>query len=74
MANARRSVLGCGVALLVAVGMLAGSPPQSGAAPGQAWLDSDLSPARRAQLLLDQMTLEEKVALMTSDTGAPYAY
>jgi beta-glucosidase len=74
MARARRSVLGCSVALLLAVAMLAGSPARSGAAPAHPWLDSHLSPARRAHLLLDQMTLEEKVALMTSDTGAPYAY
>ncbi|MET0928443.1 MAG: glycoside hydrolase family 3 C-terminal domain-containing protein [Aeromicrobium sp.] len=37
------------------------------------WLDAALTPRSRAQALLDQMTLEEKVDLMTSDVG-PYAY
>lgn len=39
------------------------------------WLDVALSPAQRAQLLLRQMTLPEKVDLMTGNQGdAPYAY
>jgi beta-glucosidase len=37
------------------------------------WLNAALTPSSRAQALLDQMTLEEKVDLMTSESG-PHAY
>src|SRR3954452_13239156 len=39
------------------------------------WLNAELSPQSRAQLVFDQMTLAEKVDLMTGNQGeAPYAY
>ncbi|SOD74577.1 beta-glucosidase [Jatrophihabitans sp. GAS493] len=39
------------------------------------WLATDLTPAQRANLLIKQMTLPEKVDLMTGNQGdAPYAY
>jgi beta-glucosidase len=42
---------------------------------GNPWDDTGLSPDRRASLLLNAMTLEEKVELMTGDQGgAPTAY
>src|SRR5215207_3412054 len=55
------------------------APTAVQAAPGAAqafpWQDPTLSPDDRAELLLAQMTLEEKVELMTGDQGAaPAAY
>jgi beta-glucosidase len=48
------------------------SPAQVARRP---WLDSALTPTQRANLLLKQMTLPEKVDLMTGNQGeAPYAY
>lgn len=39
------------------------------------WLDTELTPAQRAKQLLKQMTLPEKIDLMTGNQGdAPYAY
>ncbi|MDX6228554.1 MAG: beta-glucosidase [Frankiales bacterium] len=47
----------------------------SPAAQARAWLNADLSPEARAQLVFEQMTLAEKVDLMTGNQGeAPYAY
>ena len=39
------------------------------------WLSAELTPQQRAQMLLEQMTLPEKVDLMTGNQGeAPYAF
>ncbi|HEU4424477.1 MAG TPA: glycoside hydrolase family 3 C-terminal domain-containing protein [Pilimelia sp.] len=47
-----------------------GVAPAPAAQPDRPWLDTSLSPDERAALLLRQMTLEEKVELMTGDQGA----
>ena len=67
-------------ALAVAVGLMAAAGGATSASPLTAvhavahpWLDARLSPARRAVLLRAQMTLAEKVDLMTGDSG-PYAF
>ena len=53
----------------------ASSAPLPRTVAARPWLDAALSPAQRAQLLLRQMTLPEKVDLMTGNQGdAPYAY
>jgi beta-glucosidase len=50
-----------------------GRPAVAGLA-ARPWLDGHLSPTKRALLLGAQMTLSEKIDLMTSDPGAPYAF
>src|SRR4051794_23914107 len=65
-----------GVGLLTSGGALAVSPtplPMTRAA--RPWLDAAQTPAQRATELLAQMTLPEKVDLMTGNQGeAPYAF
>lgn len=62
------------VAALLVMGV-AGTAPAAAQGPGSPWADEGLSPDRRASLLLEQMTLEEKVELMTGNQGeAPTAY
>src|SRR6266566_3293690 len=71
-------------AVAVAVGVLCvgiGGMPASSAAPASGpaaaptWLDRHLSPQERARLLMQQMTLAEKIDLMTGNQGeAPYAF
>lgn len=68
-----------GVALAAAMLLAAGlaGVPASTARPGstQPWMDRHLSPEQRARLLMAQMTLAEKVDLMTGNQGeAPYAF
>ncbi|RKQ92990.1 beta-glucosidase [Solirubrobacter pauli] len=67
-ARARVGLSGVAVAVLLTV------PVGVAGAQGQPWLDPSLSPEERVDALLPQMTLEEKVALMTGDpppgTGA----
>src|SRR4051812_44226116 len=46
---------------LMAVAVLAGSAV---AQPARPWMDARLTPERRADLLLDQMTLDEQIALL----------
>jgi beta-glucosidase len=52
--------------------LLTGTSVSSAIAPDPArpWMDTALSPDERAALLLEAMTLEEKVELMTGDQGA----
>ena len=78
----QRRRVGRGVAV-VAVAVvclgLAGIPASSAApavrAATQPWMNIHLSPQERARLLLQQMTLAEKVDLMTGNQGeAPYAF
>jgi beta-glucosidase len=62
-------------AMLLAVGVM--GAPASTAHPDstQQWMDRHLSPEQRARLLMAQMTLAEKVDLMTGNQGeAPYAF
>jgi len=63
-------------AMVVCLGV-AGAPASSAAPAGRAgaqpWMNTHLSPQQRARLLLRQMTLAEKVDLMTSESG-PYAF
>jgi beta-glucosidase len=73
---ARRGVrqVGLGVVLIVlslVFGLLAGvSQAQE---PSMPWLNPSLSPQQRVALLLPQMTLAEKVDLMTGDNPGPAA-
>src|SRR4051812_46764373 len=57
---------------------LAAAPASAGSVvplSARAWLDADQTPQQRAQELLQQMTLPEKVDLMTGNQGeAPYAF
>jgi hypothetical protein len=55
--------------MVLSVGAL--GAPASTAQPGstQPWMDRHLSPEQRARLLLAQMTLAEKVDLMTGNQG-----
>ncbi len=56
-------------------GMPAGSANTTGQPAAHPWLDTHLSPQERARLLLQQLTLAEKVDLMTGNQGeAPYAF
>lgn len=65
-------------ARLVASALLSVPLLLAGGGPGPAvadeherpWMDTSLSPDQRAELLLDAMTLEEKIELMTGDQGA----
>jgi beta-glucosidase len=53
----------------------AATGPATAAQPDRPWMNTSLSPDRRATLLLAAMTLEEKVELMTGDQGgAPSAF
>lgn len=71
---------GAAVLMAMAAPASAASPvrspsPHARHASARPWLDTELTPASRAKLLLAQMTLPEKVDLMTGNQGdAPYAY
>ena len=68
-------IVALAVAVVLSVGVL--GVPASTAQPGttQPWTDRHLSPEQRARLLMAQMTLAEKVDLMTGNQGeAPYAF
>jgi len=60
-----RVVVGVAAAALV----LTALPATAAAAVDGPWMDTALSPDERAALLLAEMTLEEKVELMTGDQG-----
>src|SRR3954467_15998693 len=63
----RRLRLGVALSLMVALPVsVAGAQD-----PSMPWLDPSLSPEQRVALLVPQMTLEEKVALMTGDPPGP---
>ena len=78
----QRRRVGRGVAVVAVAVVCLGlaAIPASSAAPavraaGQPWMNTHLSPQERARLLLQQMTLAEKVDLMTGNQGeAPYAF
>jgi beta-glucosidase len=70
-----------GLAMAAVMGSAAAVPPRQAATPAvssvsaaRPWLNRWLPPQVRAAVLLAQMTLEEKVDLMTGDQGAPYAF
>src|SRR6185312_12446802 len=68
-------IVALAVAVVLSVGVL--GVPASTAQPGttQPWMDRHLSPEQRARLLIGQMTLAEKIDLMTGNQGeAPYAF
>src|SRR6478752_1199120 len=74
-----RRLIGARVVATVAAASLviagAVTTTQAQAQPKRAWLNAALSPDARAAALLAQMTLEEKVELMTGNQGdAPTAY
>ena len=50
--------------LSTTVGLMAVARPAIGQNPNQPWMNSKLSPENRAELVLKQMTLEEKIALL----------
>src|SRR5262245_56829746 len=82
--RARR--LGAISACVALSAVVAGAPAAVARAPQRAtasramlaqrpWLAAELTPQQRAQTLLEQMTLPEKVDLMTGNQGeAPYAF
>ena len=83
MATRRRIRAVCGVAIAVGVVLSVGaagaqaSPAAAvaGASVSRPWLDTRRPAEARAKLLLQQMTLAEKVDLMTGNQGeAPYAF
>ena len=62
-----RALCVCGVLLLsLAIPSAAGAQ--------EPWSDPSLSPDRRADLVVDAMTLPEKAELMSNDTGTSWAY
>jgi beta-glucosidase len=62
-----RALFLCG-ALLVALTIPAAAGAQ------QPWSDPSLGPDRRADLVIDAMTLPEKAELLSTNTGTPWAY
>jgi len=67
LARGRTRWLGFGVALTLALGLPVGVAGAQD--PSMPWLNPSLSPDGRVALLLPQMTLEEKVDLMTGNAG-----
>src|SRR6266851_4420329 len=77
MATGRRAFGGAAlvVAVVLAVGVVTAPASLSQPASSQPWLNTHLSPQERARLLMQQMTLAEKIDLMTGNQGeAPYAF
>jgi hypothetical protein len=66
--RARMRCLSVGIGLGLVVALPAGVAGAQD--PSMPWLDPSLSPEQRVSLLLPQMTLEDKVALMTGDPPA----
>jgi len=52
------------LSLIAALGIIAGSTTVIAQDANQPWMNKSLSPAERADLVLKQMTLEEKLALL----------
>jgi len=74
--RARRILAGAATGLLVVGLALTDATPvaaEPSPPPSRPWSAADRPPAERARLLLAQMTLAEKVDLMTSESG-PYAF
>lgn len=68
--GARRARLAIAAASATALVITLQTGLPAAAAPGDPWMNTALSPDQRAVLLLQAMTLEEKVELMTGDQGA----
>lgn len=72
----RTAVIAAGLAAALS-GLFAQAPRQAAKpAPKGPWMDETLSPDRRAELVIEQMTLEEKIGLahgagMMGFGGAP---
>src|SRR5215218_5756610 len=78
MSDSRGRAVGARVARAAVIAAFA-LPMAAGSAvaqdPERPWMDTSLSPDQRAALVLQEMTLEEKVELMTGDQGeAPSAF
>lgn len=67
MKNARARFIWMGAAVIAAV--MAGGPLAPAVAADEPWMDTSLSPDERAQLLVDQLTLGEKVTLLIQSGG-----
>src|SRR3954447_3181575 len=70
--RSRRMLAACVVGALTvglagATGVQAASPRAAAAQADRPWMDASLPPDRRADLLLAQMTLQEKAELMSND-------
>lgn len=57
--------------LLATLATLAAAPASAGAATCTAWMNTRQPPSRRADALLKRMTLQDKVNLVTGQTGQP---
>ncbi|WP_454041936.1 glycoside hydrolase family 3 C-terminal domain-containing protein [Cellulosimicrobium sp. Marseille-Q8652] len=68
--RARRSGVGVVAALAAAALVVTLAPSAHAATADPPWMNTALSPDQRAVLLLQAMTLEEKVELMSGDQGA----
>jgi beta-glucosidase len=60
----RKVLLAAGVLSITAGSMAIAQKPHSAAAPKGLWMDTSLSPDRRADLVIKQMTLDEKIQLV----------
>ena len=58
-------------AILTTFTALAQAPPTSPAASPPAWMNTTLSADQRADLVLAQMTLDEKITMLHGTSGAP---
>src|SRR4051812_20017105 len=80
VAGRSRRVLAACVTGALAVGLAgaasgqAAGPRATAAQADRPWMDTSLSPDRRADLLLAQMRPEEKGELMSNDPGTTFAY
>jgi len=59
--------------LVFAVSMLAAQGPPAPQTPKGPWMDKTLTPDARADLLIEQMTLDEKLQLLHGGPGGPSA-
>jgi beta-glucosidase len=59
---------------LAVVAALLGAPVSASPAVQPPWMDPSLPPDERAELLLAQMTLEEKIEMLHGEFPAPYAF
>src|SRR5581483_10902805 len=50
------------------------SPGSAASTQNSAWMNTSLSPRERANLLLAQMTLEEKIEMVHGELPAPYGF
>src|SRR5450432_3973612 len=60
----KRTRLWAVVLAVAPIWMMASARPAGAQSAGQPWMNSSLAPEERAELVLKQMTLEEKIALL----------